>query len=149
MQQKKLKLTSVYLRHRVQNSLFTEQRLATYLTEIESPINGRPLKVMNDDVNNIGSLTLNHFLLPRNNPKVDIFIPQDNPSKFCSLQWIAEYLLLLTQRKECSLNIRDFYICDLVVVAHKNLSCANWPLGRDVKIFSGSDVVIRVAKVKT
>ena len=47
------------------------------------------------------------------------------------------------------MNIRNFHVADLVVVADKNLSSTNWLLGRIIKIFSGLDNVIRVAKVKT
>ena len=47
------------------------------------------------------------------------------------------------------MNIQNFHVGDLIVVANKNLSRAKWPLGRIVEIFSGSDDVIRVAKVKT
>ena len=47
------------------------------------------------------------------------------------------------------MNTRNFHVGDLFVIADKNVSCANWPLGRIISIFSGSDNVIRVAKVKT
>ena len=47
------------------------------------------------------------------------------------------------------MNIQNFHIGDLVVTADKNLARANWPLGRIVQMFSGSDDMIRVAKVKT
>ena len=47
------------------------------------------------------------------------------------------------------MNIQNFHVGDLIVVANKNLSRAKWRLGRIVEIFSGSDDVIRVAKVKT
>ena len=56
--------------------------LATYLAEIESFINGRPLIPISDDVNDIEALTPNHFLLGRSNPNVNISISQDNVSTF-------------------------------------------------------------------
>ena len=51
--------------------------------------------------------------------------------------------------KRWNMNIQNFHISDLVVTADKNLSRANWPLGSIVEMFSGSDDMIRVAKVKT
>ena len=47
--------------------------LATYLTEIESLINGRPLVPINEDMNDMENRTRNHFLLGRNNPNVNNF----------------------------------------------------------------------------
>ena len=51
--------------------------------------------------------------------------------------------------KRWNMNIQNFHIGDLVVTADKNLARANWPLGRIVQMFSGSDDMISVAKVKT
>ena len=48
-----------------------------------------------------------------------------------------------------NMNIRNYSFGDLAVVADKNSSSANWPLGRIVEIYSGLDNVMRVAKVKT
>ena len=92
--------------------------LATYLTEIESFINERPLIPINDDVNHMEALTPNHFLLGRRNPNVIISIPQDNVSSFRTKwkfiqnmlsefwkRWIAKYLPLLTQKKKWIMNI--------------------------------------------
>ena len=80
--------------------------LATYLTEIESFINERPLIPINDDVNHMEALTPNHR------------IPQDNVSSFRTKwkfiqnmlsefwkRWIAKYLPLLTQKKKWIMNI--------------------------------------------
>ena len=62
-------------------------------------------------------------------------------------RWIAEYLPLLAQRKKWNVNTQNFRVGDLVVIADKNLSHANWPLGRIIEMFPGSDNMIRVAKV--
>ena len=77
-----VKITKKALKTVVRNSLFTEEMLATYLAEIESFINGRPLIPISDDVNDIEALTPNHFLLGRSNPNVNISISQDNVSTF-------------------------------------------------------------------
>lgn len=138
-----------------------KEMLATYLLEIDSPINGRPLIPISDDVNSMEALTPNNFLLGRSNLNVNIPISQDNVSNFCTnwkfiqdmlsvfwKQWIADYLPLLVQRKNWNVNTQNFHFVDLVVTADKNLSHLNWPLGRIIEIFSTVDNVVRVAKVK-
>ena len=106
-------ITKKALKTVVRDSLFTEEMLVTYLIEMESLINRRPLVPISGNVNDIEALAPNHFLLGRSNPNVNISIPQDNVSNFrvkwkfindmLSVfwkRWIAEYLPLLTQRKK-------------------------------------------------
>ena len=47
------------------------------------------------------------------------------------------------------MNIQNFHVGDLIVVADKNLSRANLLFGRIIEIFSGSNNMIHIAKVKT
>ena len=75
-----VKITKKALKTVVRDSLSAEEMLAIYLTEIESLINGRPLIPISDDVNDMDSLIPNHYLLGKNNPNVNISIPQDNVS---------------------------------------------------------------------
>ena len=42
-----------------------EDSLSTFITEIESVLNSRPLPSVTDDLNDYNVLTLNHFLLGR------------------------------------------------------------------------------------
>ena len=111
-------ITKKALKTVVRDSLFTEEILVTYLIEMESLINRRPLVPISGNVNDMEALAPNHFLLDRSNPNVNISIPQDNVSNFrvkwkfindmLSVfwkRWIAEYLPLLTQRKKWNMNI--------------------------------------------
>ena len=104
-----LKITKKALKTVVQDTLFTVEMLARYLTEIKSLINGGPLIPFSDCVSNNEALTPNHFLLCRSNQNVYILIPQDNVSNFCTKwkfiqdtlsvfwkRWIAEYFAVLT-----------------------------------------------------
>ena len=77
-----VKISKKALRTVVRDSLFTEEMLATYLTETESLINGRPLILINDHLNDMEALTPNHFLLGKSNPNVTISISLDNVSNF-------------------------------------------------------------------
>ena len=60
-----VKITKKAVKTVVRDSLFAEEMLATYLTEIESLINGRRLMPISDDVNDMDALTPNHVLLGR------------------------------------------------------------------------------------
>ena len=66
----------------VRDLLLIEEMLATYLTEIEFLINGRPLIPISDDLSDMEALTPSHFLLGRSNPNVNISISQDTVSNF-------------------------------------------------------------------
>ena len=105
----------------VQDSLFTEETLATYLTEIGCLINRRPLIPISDNVNNMEALTPNYFLLRRSNASFKTPILQNNISNFCTKskfiqdilsvfwkQWIAEFHPLLKQRNKWNMNTVEF-----------------------------------------
>ena len=59
-------ITKKELKTVVQDSLFTEEMLAAYLTETESLINARPLIPISDNLSDMKTLTPNYFLLSRN-----------------------------------------------------------------------------------
>ena len=82
--------------------------LATYLTEIESPINGRPLIPISDEGSNMEALTPNNFRLGRSNPNEypiqyhrimsATFVQTGNLYTTCYQyfgNWIADYFPLL------------------------------------------------------
>ena len=68
-----VQITKKALKTVVRDFVFTEEMLATYLTEIEYLINGRQLIPINEDMNDMENRTRNHFLLGRNNPNVNNF----------------------------------------------------------------------------
>ena len=55
-----VKITKKHLNTITRNHLFNDETLCTYLTEIESIINGRPLTHLSDDINDFVVLTPNH-----------------------------------------------------------------------------------------
>ena len=55
-----VKITKKHLNTITRNHLFNDETLCTYLTEIESIINGRPLAHLSDDINDFEVLTPNH-----------------------------------------------------------------------------------------
>ena len=67
-----VKTTKKALKTVVRDRLFTEEALLTFLVEIESTINSRPLTPVSDDVDDYQALTPNHFLIGRSSPNVPI-----------------------------------------------------------------------------
>ena len=57
-----VKITKKHLNTITRNHLFNEETLYTYLTEIESIINGLPLTSLSDDINDFEELTPNQLL---------------------------------------------------------------------------------------
>ena len=94
----------------VRDRLFTDEALYTFLCEIESILNHRPLTAVSDDINDYDSLTPNHYLTGTDTPNL-------SPGKFENKEidfrkkwravqaatnmfwrrWTKEYLPLLTQ----------------------------------------------------
>ena len=47
----------------IRNKLFTEECLSTFLCEVESTLNQRPLTPISDNVNDLKALTTSHFII--------------------------------------------------------------------------------------
>ena len=67
-----VKLTQRSLKAIVKDRLFTEDALATFLTEVESVLNSRPLTPVSDDLEDFEALTPNHFILGRPSPNLQL-----------------------------------------------------------------------------
>ena len=59
------KLTKKALKTTVNDRLFTEKALSTFLTEVESIINSRFLTSASDDIDDLAPITPNHLLFGR------------------------------------------------------------------------------------
>ena len=60
-----VKLTKKALKTTVNDRLFTEEALSTFLTEVESIINSRSLTPASDDIDDLEPITPNHLLFGR------------------------------------------------------------------------------------
>ena len=96
----------------IQDCFFTDEMLATFMCEVESMLNQRPLTYASDDINDYESLTPNHCLIGEPNN----FSPTETSDKNVNLRkkwkvvqnasqifwkrWIHEYLPLLTIRRK-------------------------------------------------
>ena len=97
----------------VEKQCVDDETLLTFMAEVESLMNGRPLTHVSTDYRDEEALTPNHSLLSRGNPNVppDIF----NDKGLCSRRrwkdaqvmtqhlwkrWLREYLPALTERRK-------------------------------------------------
>ena len=156
-----VKVTKKALKTIVKDRLFTEEALHTFLTEIESTVNCRPLTEISDDIEDYEALTPNHFLIGRSSPNTSPVTPTEDTnirSKWRSVQaatemfwkrFIKEYLPTLTKRNKWTTLQQNMQVGDLVILNEKNLLRSKWLLGRITKTMPGNDDVVRVVEVKT
>ncbi|XP_055714778.1 uncharacterized protein LOC129808899, partial [Phlebotomus papatasi] len=135
-------------------SVPTPEILVTAFAEVESILNGRPLMVLTD---NDELLTPNHFLLLRQ-------ATYQAPGKFSDddlvlrkqwrasqrladifwTHWVNDYLPVLALRPKWWSNDRQIQVNDLVVIIDNKHDRNSWRRGKIVKIYPGSDGVVRV-----
>ena len=106
------KLTKKALKTTVNGRLFTEEVLSTFLTEVESIINSRPLTPASDDIDYLEPITPSHLLLGRPSPNYQPCVTNTEDinlrNRWRAVQattdifwrrWLKEYVPLLTKRK--------------------------------------------------
>ena len=134
----------------------------TYLTEVQSIINGQTLTLLKDDINNFEALTPNNFLTGTANLNLlicPVKKPVDivNKRKLKAVQvaleslwqrWIREYLPIITTRKKWNIHTRNFVAGDLGLIDDKKIPQSNWLLARITEIHQSKDNVISVVKLK-
>ena len=140
----------------------TDSQLYTWLTEVESIVNSRPLTQLSEDVSCLDPLTPNHILLGlhRNwgsiadTSEADITSRkqwrqvQGLRAKFW-LRWTKEYLPTLTPRSKWREKVPNLKVGTLVIVREDGIKRGKWPLGRVTKIKPGDDGEVRVVDVRT
>jgi len=138
-----------------------EEVLLTTLIECERIINSRPITHVPADPDDEEGLTPNHFLVGSSNgePPPGDFTDDLNPKqrwKHCQVladhfwkRWIREYLPTLSRRSKWTKYGQPIKVGDLVFIADGDLPRCQWPRGRIVKVFPGSDGRVRVVEVKT
>ena len=155
-----VKITKRALQSIVKDRCFTEEALLTFLLEVESTVNSRPLTPVSDDINDYEALTPNHFLIGRMsaNQPIGRFENINIRSKWKSVQaatsmfwsrWVKEYLPSLTERAKWRFDTRNFEVGDMVILREPNVKRCNWPLARIIETFIGKDGNIRSARIKT
>ena len=150
------------LRTITREHLFTEDALTTFLCEVESIVNQRPLTPNSDNIDDFEVLTPYHFLLGSQsfNPSPgDFNDSQINlRTKWKAVQaatnmfwrrWTKEYLPTLVSRKKWTSKSRNLEVRDLVMLSVDHTPRSHLPLGRIVEVYPGKDDIVRSVKVKT
>lgn len=142
--------------------LVTDETLLTFLAEVESLLNSRPLTHVSSDHQDEEALTPNHFLTGRANANLPVGVVSDRD--LCSRKrwrhaqvmtnhfwkrWLREYVPSLTERRKWRRDAPNLAEGDVVLVVDENSPRGRWPLGRVVRALPGDDGNVRAAEVRT
>ena len=157
-----VKMTKRALRAITKERNFKEESLHTYLIEVESILNSRPLTSLSDDIEDLEPLTPNHFIIGKASPNVRFNLTHDTEinlrKQWRSVQaatsmfwrrWIREYLPLITTRSKWRTSTRNFQPGDLVLISEKDIARSNWLLARVLQVYKSDDNIVRVVQLKT
>ena len=156
-----VKLTKRALRSVTNDRPMYEEVLRTFIIEVESTLNSRPLTSLSDDPKDVLVLTPNHFLtgkLTKYFQSKEFTSSNLNSRKrwrsvqaLANMFWarfIKEYLPTLQQRKKWNKIIRNFMVNDIVLVKDENVPRSYLPLARIIDVHKGNDGIVRSCKLK-
>jgi len=157
-----VKSTKANLKRVIGEQKLTYEEFLTFLCQVESIQNSRPLYAQSTDPNDFLPLTPGHFLTlePLNSvPEPDLSDSKLNAlSRWQLLQrlqsdfwkrWSLEYLNTLQQCAKWTETSNDIHVNTLVVIKNEQKPPMQWALGRVVQVHPGSDGHTRVVTVKT
>ena len=146
------------------HALVTRETLRTVFAEAVGILNSRPLCPSSDDPTDCDPITPSHLHVLQQRQGMSLppgdFQEEDIHSRkqwrrgqllsnhFWN-RWLHEYLPLLQERKKWILKLRNLAVNDLVLVVMEKLPRGHWLLGRVLKVFPGSDGLVRTAEIKT
>jgi hypothetical protein len=157
-----VKITKYHLIRMSRHLLLNFEQQATLLKEIQALVNSRPLTAISNDPNDFVALTPAHFLMGRE----AIAIPEPSyiDTKLNRLniwekiqqvkqqfwkRFHEEYITSLQQRLKWYGKKIKFEIGSLALLKEDNTPPLQWKLGRIVKVYPGSDGIVRVVDLKT
>ena len=139
----------------------TDESLLTFMCEVETTLNSRPLTTTSFDLNYVEPLTPNHLLLLKGKPNLPpgIFVKTDNypRRRWRQVQfladlfwkrWLREYLPQLQQRQKWLKPMRNFEIGDIVLIMDDNAPRNSWSMGRITSVLPDQKGEVRRVKVK-
>ncbi|XP_076660098.1 uncharacterized protein LOC143363386 [Halictus rubicundus] len=152
-----------HLYRTVGDAMFPYEQFNTFIVEIESILNSRPLTPISCDPNDLTALTPAHFLIGgslKNIPEIDL---RDVATNRLSMwqhihkvkhhfwqRWHKEYLNeLRTRSKWHQGDGTKITVGQMVTVKEDNLPPMHWSIGRITAVHPGTDNIVRVATVKT
>ncbi|XP_043198840.1 uncharacterized protein LOC122368706 [Amphibalanus amphitrite] len=139
---------------------FTDETLTTFLCEVESIMNNRPLVPVTSDPRDDLPLTPNHLLhlrsvlLPASMvTDIDAFSKKNwKRASFLAEQfwrrWRAEYLPLLQPRAKWSRLQTNLQVGDVVLIVDSSVPRGVWPLGLIEEVRTSTDSRVRSVKIR-
>ena len=138
--------------------LFTEQALHTFICEVQSILNNRPMKlqVKLSTITNwwppvtscVGIMHQVYFETTKSSiEKCGVWFKHAT-NMFWS-RWLIEYLQTLVQRWTWNYQSQNLNVGNPSVFQAGNIPRSYWPLGRITETYPGVDGVIQTVKVKT
>ena len=140
----------------------TFEEMSTLMSSVEACMNSRPLVPLSDDHNDLSALTPAHFLIGRTLLSLPESGHQDeNPGLLKRWQlinqmkesmwvrWKRDYLQSLQPRGKWVKEKQNLQVGDLVIISSEQTAPSQWPLGRVLQTFPGSDNLVRAAQVRT
>ena len=146
----------------VKDHIFTNESLQTFLCEVESVLNGRPLTSIINDISDFEPLTPRQLLIgeasPNQSPgnfgehEVSLRRKWRSVQAATEMFWrrcVCEYLPILTIQRKWNSKSSNFKVGDLVIVMMKDMPQSHCPMGRVLETYRGSNDVVRVVKLNT
>ena len=143
------------------NADITDEELMTALTGAEALVNSRPLTYQSANPHDEIPLTPNHFLHGQIGGH---FAPSSVDHTQYNLRkrwrrirelvrhfwhrWLCEWIPTLSARKKWHRVHRGVQVGEIVIVISPDTTRGNWPLGRILEVYPGTDGRVRVAKVQ-
>ncbi|GFU11787.1 integrase catalytic domain-containing protein [Trichonephila clavipes] len=143
------------------SAIMNFEELTTLVTQIEAVLSSRRLSPLSSDPNDLNPLTPGHFLtncaissFPEPYTASDSLsyhsrwtLIQSLRDKFWN-RWSTEYLTHLQTRVKWSVQNPNLMENQLVLLKDPNTKPLDWPMGRILEVFPGSDGLVRVVNVK-
>ncbi|XP_076384582.1 uncharacterized protein LOC143263683 [Megalopta genalis] len=142
--------------------LLTFENLNTLIIDIEAILNSRPLTPISSDPTDLLALTPGHFLIGEAITSLRERDLKDTPTNRLSQwqriqqlrqhfwkRWHREYLNELTTRNKWTRGHHPITEGTIVLLREDNVPSMQWPLGRVIKTYPGSDGIVRTVTVKT
>ena len=158
-----LKSFKYHLKRVVGDSTLTYEELSTVTTMIEACLNLRPLCAISGESSELIPLTSGHFLV--GSSLLSIPEPYDeqelNKTFKCKRKyllamrnnfwnrWKKEVLNQLQQYNKWFDSDRNLVVGDLIILEDELSPPLKWPMARVVKVYEGTDNLIRVVKLET
>lgn len=150
-----------HIKRHIGNTKLTYDEFETFLLQVESILNSRPL-CQTPDNPDMMVLTPAHFLIqdsliamPDNNLELEKLSLQERWTLLQKLVqnfwkfWSQDYLNTLRQRSKWNHNSCNVKLNDVVLIMENNLPPNSWYLGRITKLHPGPDGLVRVVTLKT